>query len=463
MYLFVELMVVVLPCLAVILATDYYMNIYGATVDLEKVNRKFESFQAKIPTLEAGKTKYIVTGGAGFIGSWITRFLILRNESDIILLDNNPTPPGDLLKHGVQHIVCDLTDKDDLEKIVGTLKLDSDVTLVVFHAAAIQRYYLSWLTFHRNISDKNVEMVQNLIDVLSDLSATTSMPIYIINIGDAISRRNPISWWKFWNYKSWAQQSVAGSSYVSSFAESKAVSEKLVLEANNGKSLITGSIEPQGIVCGYYGESLLSPCLYYKGALNHCWDIPSSFLHVEDVTRAALLLEAKLRNKTTTTNVQAKSFLVSNGQLMTMDNVFAQINLTTKLRVIKINPALVLIISYGAQLLSMILSSGRNGWQKKDDSLFSGRWWSLTSVRFTTLQLCQIPDKKRLQESKDLLDFEASFTLEDTIQSTVKDYLRIDKYMSDAKKAAEEAAEERSKQEFEKKYGRRPEEVNKNY
>lgn len=272
------------------------MNIYGTTIDLEKVNRKFESFQAKVPSLQSnsGKTKYIVTGGAGFIGSWIIRFLVLRNEKDIISIDNNSTLPGDLTKHGVKHVICDLVDKDELEAFINELKIESDTTLVVFHAAAIQRYFLTWMTFHRNVASKNIEMVQNLIDVLTDLSASVSTPIYIINVGDAISRRHAVSWWKFWNYKSWAQQSVEDTeipSYVSSFAQSKAESEALILEANNGKTLITSSVDPQGIVCGYYGEPLLSPCLYYKGALNHCWDVPTSFLHVEDVARAVLLLE----------------------------------------------------------------------------------------------------------------------------------------------------------------------------
>lgn len=145
-----------------------------------------------------------------------------------------------------------------------------------------------------------------------------------------------------------------------------------------------------------------------------------------------------------------------------MENVFAQIKLSMELRVIRINPALVLIVSYGAQLLSFVLASGRNGWKKRDDSLFSGRWWSLTPERFTTLQLVQIPDKKRMLESKSLLNFEASFTIEDTIQSTVKDYLRIDQFMLEAKKARKAEQEEKKKQEFEKKYGQRPEQANKN-
>lgn len=447
MFLFVEVMAVVLPLLTWMLVADYFMNDYAKTLDLDKVNRKFESFQAKVPVLGpgSGKTKYIVTGGAGFVGAWIARFLLLRNDSDILLLDNNPTAPGDLIKHGVKHIVCELTDKEEVQKIIKNLKIEPNSSVVVFHAAAIQRYFLSWLSFHVNISNKNVEIVQILIDVFTDLSKSKSIPIYVVNIGDAISRRRPISWWMFWGYKSWAKQAVDQSTpkaFISSYAQSKAESESLFLEANDGKTLITGSIEPHGIICGYYGEPLLSPCLYYNGALNHCWEIPTSFLHIEDVARAALLLEIKLRNKATTTKVQGKSFLVSNGQLMRMKDVFAQIKESLKdMRVIKVNPALVLVISYATQLLSLVTVSGRNGWKKRDDSLFSGRWWSLTPVRFTTLQLCQIPDAKRMQETKDLLDFEPARTTRDTIQSTVEDYVRIDSHMAAMKKARKEEEE----------------------
>lgn len=451
-----------MPLMVWFLVADYYMNQYAKSVDLEKVNRKFKSFQAKVPTLgpDFGKTVYIVTGGAGFVGAWIARFLLLRNDTDIIILDNNPSPPGDLVKHGVKAVQCELLDKEEIETAIENLKIDKNVTIVVFHAATIQRYFLSWLSFHSRVSAKNVEMVQNLIDVFTDFSRSKSIPVVFINISDAISHRSPVSWWKVWNYKSWAQAAVAKPSngFISSFAQSKAESEALVLEANDGKNLITASLDPLGIVCGYYGDPLFSPCLYYNGALNHYWDVPISFLHVEDLARAALLLEAKLRIKTATANVQGKSFLISNGQMTRMDEAFALIKKAMGLKIIRLNPAFVLLVSYGAQLLSMITPSGRSGWQKRDDSLFSGRWWSLTPSRFNTLQLCQIPDKERMQETKDLLGFEAARTCEDSILTTVDDYIRINQHMTEMKKARKEAEEKREeelkKKEIERRFGK---------
>lgn len=471
MYLFSEATAIFIVVLAFFLVVDHRMNSYASSIDLKRVNRVFDSIQAKVPTLDLSKdkkekTKYVITGGAGFIGAWIARFLLLRNDTDIYLLDNNSSIPGDLTKHGAKRIFCDLTDKGDLTKAVAELAKgeNPESTIVVFHAAALQRYFLStWLSLHKRIANKNVEMVQNVIDVFADLAATSSTPVYIINIGDAIGRSNSVPWCDLFKTSNWSRDAnktdMGETHYVSSFAKSKAESQELILEANNGKTLITSSIELQGIVCGYYGESLLSPCMYYKGALNHCWGIPMSFLHVEDVARAALLLEIRLRGEETTKSVQAVSFLVSNGQLMRMNDVFALIKESTELRVIRINPALVYFLSFFTLMLSVITSSGRNGWKMRDDSLFSGRWWSLTPSRFTTLQSCQIPNEKRMMETKKALGFEAARTTRDTIISTVSDYKRINEHMGALKKAREDAEKEETLKKFEKEHGSQPDKL----
>lgn len=462
MYLFLEFCVFALPLLALVLITDYFMNYYATLIDVDKVSRKFKSFPAKVPMSDHKNTLYIVTGGAGFIGSWIIRFLILRNENNIISLDTNTTIPADLTKHGVKHFECDLTDKEELQQIIeNELNIkDSGCDIVVYHAAVIQRYFLGWFGLHQSVANRNVEMVQSIIDTFTDLSKEIGKPVFIVNISDAITKRKPVNWWKFWEYKSWVSSCSPsnGSRYISSYAKSKAESEAIILEANDNTSLITSSIEPQGIVCGYYGEPLLSPCLYYKGVLNHSGSIPTSFLHVEDVARAALLLETKLRGTLETRDsVAGRSFLVSNGQVERLDTIFTQVKQRMELRIINMNPALVLLVSYVTQLLALVLPSGRKGWRMRDDSLFSGRWWSLTPMRFMTLQLVQMPDLKRIEETRAKLDFTAAFTLEDTVLSTVDDYIRIDKRMDEAKKvrAAQEKTklEEKRKKALKEKYG----------
>lgn len=440
MYLFVEVMAIVLPLLAWFFAVDYCMNRYAKLIDVDKVSKKFTSFQSKVPTLgpDFGETHYIITGGSGFIGSWIARFLLLRSDKNITVLDENPSAPGDLTKHGVRVVKCDLLDKEDLETALNGLKISGKKTVVVFHAAVIQRYFLSWFSYHATVADKNVEIAQNLVDVFNDFSRSTSIPVVFVNVSDAVSHRKPVSWWKFWNYKSWLSQTSAPTpkeAYISSYAKSKSDAEELILSANDGKNFVSASLDPMGIVCGYYGDPLLSPCLYYKGALNHGWDVPYAFLHVEDLARVALILESKLRIKNTTAKVQGKSYMISNGQLIRFEDMFNLINKTMEVKSIKINPALVLVISYGIEYLASVLPSGRNGWKKKDDSLFSGRWWSLTSGRFDTIQLAQLPDEARIQETKDVLGFEAARTIEDTIQTTVDDFIQIEKHMIEMKKA----------------------------
>ncbi|WYB39576.1 SDR family NAD(P)-dependent oxidoreductase [Streptomyces sp. GD-15H] len=84
---------------------------------------------------------YLVTGGAGGIGSALARDLAGRGRPVLVLAGRSPNPPSDLLKElaglgaDARYVVADLTAPDDVERLVRALPpLDA-----VFHAAGVVR------------------------------------------------------------------------------------------------------------------------------------------------------------------------------------------------------------------------------------------------------------------------------------------------------------------------------------
>ena len=76
--------------------------------------------------------KYLVAGGAGFIGSHIVEGLLLSGEK-VSVLDNFSTGKRENLaafKHDIRLIEGDIRDFDDVKKAVGGID-------VIFHEAAV--------------------------------------------------------------------------------------------------------------------------------------------------------------------------------------------------------------------------------------------------------------------------------------------------------------------------------------
>lgn len=107
------------------------------------------------------KNKYIITGGAGFIGSHLVERLLLRGD-EVIVLDNLSSGKLDFLKDHAENpdfkfIRLDLLDFDELKKTVKDAE-------AVFHLAANPDVRLG-------VSDTRVHLEQNILATYNILEA----------------------------------------------------------------------------------------------------------------------------------------------------------------------------------------------------------------------------------------------------------------------------------------------------
>ncbi|VVT47394.1 uncharacterized protein SAPINGB_P001689 [Magnusiomyces paraingens] len=434
MQLYLKLVLFLAPFVAWFLVLDFFLTRYASRINVDVLNSKARlDSSEKVPAPPKWgvvSPKYIVTGGAGFVGSWISRFLLFRgiNPADITILDNNPRAPPDLIKYGVKYINVDLTDDEALIKeLDGIVGDKGGVNLVVYHAAAIQRHYIGYRFYDRAPAKQNVNMAQSLVEAVNHIAArlepeAANNTITVINIGDAQSDYEAPRWWQVWDFNNWVDTYKRGKvpassrKYLSSYAQSKAeaeailLSEKSFASSNKATCVKVVSLRVQGIVTGYYGEPILSPAMYYGGIIDHQWSIPTCFIHVEDVCRAALLAENALAKEvcgevSEDTVVSWHSFVVSNGQTVRFGDAMKSLVESDTLRDIRINPGLVLATSFIVNLLLHIYPGPQKKWRSRDTSVFSGRWWVLTPERFATVQTAQIPVASEIARTRRALGF----------------------------------------------------------
>ena len=76
--------------------------------------------------------KILVTGGAGFIGSWVSD-AFLREGHNVVIIDDLSTGKKENLPKEAEFIECDIRDFDSVEKIISDFKPD----IIDHHAAQI--------------------------------------------------------------------------------------------------------------------------------------------------------------------------------------------------------------------------------------------------------------------------------------------------------------------------------------
>ena len=88
--------------------------------------------------------KYLVTGGAGFIGSHLTRALLARGDS-VVVLDNLSTGKRENVPRTVRLVVGDILN----DALVGRLLQDVDGCFHLAAVASVQRSVEDWVGTHR--------------------------------------------------------------------------------------------------------------------------------------------------------------------------------------------------------------------------------------------------------------------------------------------------------------------------
>ena len=110
--------------------------------------------------------KFLVTGGAGYIGSHMVKFLLLKNH-EVTVFDNLST--GKLINNKVNFIKVDLINRKKLDQLMSKKKFDA-----VFHFAALsivnesekepRKYYINNVIGTKNLINSMIKYkINNLI------------------------------------------------------------------------------------------------------------------------------------------------------------------------------------------------------------------------------------------------------------------------------------------------------------
>ncbi|KZV65464.1 NAD-P-binding protein [Peniophora sp. CONT] len=279
----------------------------------DDVKKEFLGMQEKSINIEGRlpqKTgrRYIVVGGAGFLGGWIVRHLIERGEDPrrVRVLDIRPPTRPDLTSGPatlVDFRAVDITDKVALDAAFDAAWPDGSTShdeTTVFHTAANIRFYERHPDLLYRSSKVNVDGTQNILDACQ----RTGVKILVYtSSGSVLVHRTRFLLGLFEKEPPMFTQAVDDKSPIpdrhdktfSNYAASKIEGEKRVRNANGtGKGLRTGCIRPGNGIYGPGGDVLCGA--YLVRQTNPTWIGKSlqSFIFVENVSLAHLCYEARL-------------------------------------------------------------------------------------------------------------------------------------------------------------------------
>lgn len=186
--------------------------------------------------------RIFITGGGGFLGTAIIKELLKNPEHKITNFARGAYP--ELEQLGVKTIRGDIRKKSDVEK---ALSLGHDV---IFHVAAKAGVWGS----HKEYLDINFHGTENLVEVAKKLGISkfvyTSSPSVVFGEDDlnGVDESTPYP-----------------KKYLTSYAETKAMAEKLVLAANDSEKFMSCSIRPH-LIWGP-GDPHLFPRVIQRGRL----------------------------------------------------------------------------------------------------------------------------------------------------------------------------------------------------
>ncbi|ODQ65107.1 NAD(P)-binding protein [Nadsonia fulvescens var. elongata DSM 6958] len=386
---------------------------------------------------------YLVTGGSGFIGSWIVRYLLLRGETNVVILDSRQ-PPTDLTKHGAQFRKLNIADKEQLnEAVLSELSTSPYEDIVVYHCAAVVKYHhADDRSFQSAVSDYNIKLAQSIIDTFS-MNDSIKVPVALINFSDLIAYKHSVSWWKFWDHATWLQympdniNELRPTTFISNYARSKYEATELLHEVgrDTSSSFSVSTLIPGNFVSGHLGDTLLSPVIYYGGGLLHNWSIPFNLIHVEDVAQAALCLENRLTSTEISSRelVQGQKFVIANeANVTTTAYIYSKIRSLRPFKTVRNSPALVWGVSWLAYLVlhmyQRISGSRLMTTSKRLDSLLSGTPVTYTPSRFNTLQVAQLINGSDVARAQMVLQYSPLYTVDDIVESLVDEHkFQLDK------------------------------------
>lgn len=262
--------------------------------------------------------RYIVVGGAGFLGGWIVLHLLQRGEDPrkIRVLDIR-LPVREDLQEGrareVDFMKVDITDHDAVfeafrkpwPNAASDMPDAPEPELTVFHTAATIRFYERRQHLLYLSENVNVHGTQNILDAARDVGATAMIYTSSGSVGVRRSSFWLLPWQKQPKYFTQVINDDDSNlpkrhdQFFSNYAVSKLTAERRVRASDRspsgkGKVLRTGCIRPGNGVFGPGGDLLAGAYMLKK--FNPTWigAIMQSFTYVENCSLAHLLYEQRL-------------------------------------------------------------------------------------------------------------------------------------------------------------------------
>ncbi|KDQ49986.1 hypothetical protein JAAARDRAFT_142628 [Jaapia argillacea MUCL 33604] len=358
----------------------------------------FETYQASPNSIDGqlppntGR-RYIVVGGAGFLGGWIVIHLIRRGEdpSHIRIVDIRPPIRKDLTTGPAQLVEFKQADVANERALLGAFTAPwpsspgPDQEITVFHTASNIRPYERHPSLLHRSSVVNVSGARNVVNACLEIGAATL--IYTSSSSVCVKAStfflNPFAWW--------AKKEPLGfvqvlnddekrlprrhEEFFSNYAVTKLGAEKLVREANGksgrdgGKVLRTGCIRPGNGIFGSGGDMVCGAYLTRK--TNPTWfgHILASFTYVENCSLAHLCYEARLveiAKGSPNPDISGQSFLIADpGPPRTYSDVYTILNALTdgETTFPYLSPTLMFILAQAVEayhLLHHFLTSSRS-------------------------------------------------------------------------------------------------------
>ncbi|KAF7797652.1 hypothetical protein EIP86_008852 [Pleurotus ostreatoroseus] len=271
-------------------------------------------FEGKLPP-KTGR-RYIVIGGAGFLGGWVVLHLVQRGEDPrrIRVLDVRLPTRTDLQKdkaRDVDFLKVDITDRkavnDAFDKPWPNIDTESsgpEPEVTVFHTAATIRFYERHSDLLHLSERVNVHGTQNVLDAARRIGVRTFV---YTSSGSVAVRRSRFWLWPWETAPAYFTQVIDDDDrrlptrhdeFFSNYAESKLTAERRVRAADRSQSgdgvMRTGCLRPGNGIYGPGGDLLVGAYLIKKWNPSWVGNIMQSFIFVENCSYAHLLYEQRL-------------------------------------------------------------------------------------------------------------------------------------------------------------------------